>query len=226
MKGFRLTATILLIFNSWTLAQLNYAKVGEFYEVSGNGALALLMKPKVSTVASINKSNIITSLDNGPFNIEVLKTKGIIDRYYYIHIIGHGKIKLRGWIWSKGVSNSKKITKEKAYYVEPVKTYNPDKETIQKAINVKEGVVMGQWVDNDQWIGGIYVLKKKGEKYSLQITYKDRSVSKKDVKVLELTNDIKITYTDGHSDYYFIKPNGNLEMWDNDGYFKTIKPFF
>jgi hypothetical protein len=29
-----------------------YAKVGEFYEVESNGALALLLKPKVSTVAS------------------------------------------------------------------------------------------------------------------------------------------------------------------------------
>ena len=203
-----------------------YAKVGEFYEVESNGALALLLKPKVSTVASANKANIITPLNNGLFNIEILKTKGIIDRYYYVHIIGHGKIKLKGWIWSKGVSNVKKITKEKAFYVEPVKTYNPDKETIQNAMKVKEGVVMGQWIDNDQWIGGIYVLKKKGKKYFLQITFKDKSVSLKEVDIVELTNDKKITYNDGHSDYYFIKANGNLEMWDNDGYFKTIKPFF
>ena len=43
-------------------SELRNAKVGEYYEVSGN-ALALLREPKVSTNVNVNKKNIIVDLN-------------------------------------------------------------------------------------------------------------------------------------------------------------------
>ena len=72
------------------------ARIGYFYEIKGNSALALLLKPEVSIVASENQRNMITVLGNSTYNIEIVKTKGILDRFFYVNIISFGEVKLSG----------------------------------------------------------------------------------------------------------------------------------
>ena len=105
---YKILFSILLVSTAIS-SELRNAKVGEYYEVSGN-ALALLREPKVSSDVNVIKKNIIVDLTDEKKNIQILKTKGFIDRYYEVNLIRDGKIKLTGWIWSKGVSSYKKIS--------------------------------------------------------------------------------------------------------------------
>ena len=139
-----------------------HAKVGDYYEIVGNSGLVLLKNPKLSESEAELKSNLITILGVGVFNIEILKTKGFFDRFYNVHVIGHGKIKFNGWIWSGGVSGYKKISKDSAYFVEPIKTYSPDKKSINKALEKnKDEVILGKWLNHNMSIGAIWVIKEK-----------------------------------------------------------------
>ena len=212
----------ITLFYSFLFANFNRAKIGEYYEISGK-ALALLKNPKVSTLSSENKNNIIVDMSSEPVVVEILKTKGIIDRYYKVNQINYGKVKLNGWIWSKAVTKSKRINKEKAFYVKPIKNYNPSNKEIKNAIGSSKEIV-GKWLDNDPWMGGVYVIKKVNGKFVKEITFKDGSVSKKDVEISSRSYGRKVSFDNDFGEYLIIKSNGNLEYYDSDGLFKTLKP--
>jgi len=126
---------IVLFLNTFLIAELKMAFVGECYQISGS-YLALLKTPKVSTITSVNQANIIVEIDH-TINIQIIKTEGIIDRYFYVNIIRDGKIKLSGWIWSKAITKYNKITEKEAYFVKPIKIYSQDSKPIDKEVKIE-----------------------------------------------------------------------------------------
>jgi len=219
--GKRILFSFLLI-SIGISSELKNAKIGEYYEVSGN-ALALLRNPKVSVDANVNKKNIIVDLTNEKKNIQIIDTKGIIDRYYKVNLIRDGKIKLTGWIWSKGVTSYKQIAKSEAFYVKPIPKYNPTEDEIRSSTKSKDTII-GKWVDNDQFIGGIYLITETENGISIKVTYKDGSVSEKNAAITKISNGKMINYKNDFGDYYIIYDNGNLGLCDDMGCFKSLKP--
>ena len=123
---------LIILFTTFCLVQASVkfktAKVGQYYEIKGNSSLALLLKPEVSIVASENKRNMITELGASTYSVEIVKAKGIVDRFFYVNIISYGKIKLRGWIWYGGVSSATKISRNKAYAENKSRNYTINEE--------------------------------------------------------------------------------------------------
>jgi len=212
----------ILLISIGISSELKNAKVGEYYEVSGN-ALVLLRDPKVSVDANVNKKNIIVELTDEKKNIQIIDTKGFIDRYYKVNLIRDGKIKLSGWIWSKGVSSYKQITKSEAFYVKPIPKYRPTEDEIKSYTKSKDTII-GKWIDNDQYIGGIYIITETENGISIKVTYKDGSVSEKVATISKLSNGKKINYKNDFGEYYIIYDNGNLGLCDDMGCFKSLKP--
>ena len=202
-------------------SQLKIAKVGEYYEVSGN-VLALLREPKVSIDANVNKENIIVDLTDEKKNIQIIDTKGFSDRYYKVNLIRDGKIKLTGWIWSKGVSSYKQISKAEAFYVKPIPKYKPTVDEIKSATKSKDTII-GKWIDNDKYTGGIYIITETKNGISIKITYKDGSVSEKVGTISKISSGKRINYKNNFSEYYIIYNNGNLGLCDDSGCFKSLK---
>ena len=205
-------------------SQLKNAKVGEYYEVSGN-ALALLREPKVSVNANVNKENIIVDLTDEKKNIQIIDTKGFIDRYYKVNLIRDGKIKLTGWIWSKAVTNSKKISKKDAYYYEKPKIfYEPKKDDIESEIQKldKKEVLVGQWIDESPYALGIVTIIKRGSKTIIKEKIQ-KYESEKDGRVVKQGQSYKISYDNNSGEYYIIDSNGNLSIYDNQGLITKYK---
>ena len=211
----------ILLISIGVSSQLKNAKVGEYYEVSGN-ALALLREPKVSVDANVNKENIIVDLTDEKKNIQIIDTKGFIDRYYKVNLIRDGKIKITGWIWSKGVSSYKQISKSEAFYVKPIPKYKPTVDEIKSATKSKDTII-GKWIDNDKYTGGIYIITETKNGISIKITYKDGSVSEKVGTISKISNGKRINYKNNFSEYYIIYNNGNLGLCDDTGCFKSLK---
>ena len=155
-------------------------------------------------------------------NIQTLKTKGFIDRYYEVNLIRDGKIKLTGWIWSKGVSSYKKISKSEAYYVKPIPTYKPTEDEIKLATKSEDNII-GKWIDNDQWVGGIYIIVETKNGASVKITYKDGSVSEKNTTISKKSNGKRLDYENDFGEYYIIYNNGDLGFCDGEGCWKSLK---
>ena len=206
-------------------SQLKNAKVGEYYEVSGN-ALALLREPKVSVDANVNKENIIVDLtDDEKNNIQIIDTKGFIDRFYKVNLIRDGKIKLTGWIWSKAVTNSKKISKKDAYYYEKPKIfYEPKKDDIESEIQKldKKEVLVGQWIDESPYAFGIVTIIKRGSKTIIKEKIKNYE-SEKVGRVVKQGQSSKISYDNNSGEYYILDSNGNLSIYDNQGLITKYK---
>jgi len=203
-------------------SELKIAKVDEYYKVSGK-ALALLIEPKVSVSANENKKNIIVNLNDEEYNIQIIDTKGVIDRYYEVNLIRDGKIKLTGWIWSKGVSSYKKISKSEAFYIKPIPKFKPSEDEIRSATKSQD-VIIGKWLDDDQYIGGIYIITKTAEGISIKITYKDGSVVQKSATISKCSDGKKVNYENDFGEYYIIYDTGNLGLCDDMGFIESLKP--
>lgn len=213
--------TIILISFGFS-SELKIAKVGEYYEVSGK-ALALLREPKVSVNANENKKNIIVDLSDEKKNIQIIDTKGFIDRYYKVNLIRDGKIKLTGWIWSKGVSSYKKISKSEAFYIKPIPKFKPSEDEIKSATKSKD-VIIGKWLDDDQYIGGIYIITETADGVYIKVTYKDGSVIQKSATISKLFNGKRVNYKNDFGEYYIIYDNGNLGLCDDKGCIESLRP--
>jgi len=214
----------ILLISIGVSSQLKNAKVGEYYEVSGN-ALALLREPKVSVDANVNKENIIVDLTDEKKNIQIIDTKGFIDRYYKVNLIRDGKIKLKGWIWSKAVTNSKKISKKDAYYYEKPKIfYEPKKDDIESEIQKldKKEVLVGQWIDESPYALGIVTIIKRGSKTIIKEKIQ-KYESEKDGRVVKQGQSYKISYDNNSGEYYILDSNGNLSIYDNYGLITKYK---
>ena len=224
---YKILFSILLVSTAIS-SELTNAKVGEYYEVSGN-ALALLREPKVSTNVNVIKKNIIVDLTDEKKNIQILKTKGIMDRYYEVNLIRDGKIKLNGWIWAKAINSYKKISKEEAYYYEKPKIYyEPTKDETKKQLEKleKKDVLIGQWVDESPYALGIVTIIERDKKTIITTKLKtaefelEAKVSQqgKNKRFDEVGNDF--------GEYYLLDSNGNLKLYDSDGFiiqYKKIK---
>lgn len=223
MKGINMKKLLfsILLITIGISGELKNAKIGEYYEISGN-ALALLREPKVSTDSNVNKKNIIVDLTDEKKNIQIIDTKGFIDRYYKVNLIRDGKIKLTGWIWSKGVSSFNKISKSEAFYVKPIPKYKPTENDLKSVTKTKDTII-GKWVDNDQYVGGIYLITESMTGLSIKITYKDGSVSVRTGSFSKVSNGKKINYQNSFGEYYLLYNNGELGLCDDMGCFKSLK---
>ena len=150
-------------------------------------------------------------------------TNAKVGEYYEVNLIRDGKIKLTGWIWSKGVSSYKKISKSEAYYVKPIPKYKPTEDEIKSATQSKDKII-GKWIDNDQWIGGIYIISESNKGISIKTTYKDGSVSEDVATISNNSKGKRINYNNDHGEYYIIYNNGDLGLCDKDGCWKSLKP--
>ncbi len=202
-------------------SQLKNAKEGDYYEVRGS-ALALLREPKASSNANVNKENIIVDLNNEKKNIQIIKTKGFLDKFYYVNLIRDGKIKAKGWIWSKAIRSYKKISKSEAFYVKPLPKYKPTDNEIKRATSSEDRII-GKWVDSDVHIGGIYIITKNNNGILLKTTFKDGSVSEEVASISKVSNGEKVDYKNNFGEYLIIYDNGNLGVCDSMGCFKSLK---
>jgi len=208
--------------------ELNKAKVGEYYEISGK-ALALLNNPKVSTNIDENKNNMIVDMVGNKYIVEIVLTKGIIKRFYKVNLIRDGKIKLNGWIWAKAINSYKKISKEEAYYYEKPKIYyEPTKDETKKQLEKleKKDIVIGQWVDESPYALGIVTIIERDTKTIIITKLKKHTFENvanvtqqgKNKRLDEVGNDF--------GEYFLLDSNGNLKLYDSDGFiiqYKKIK---
>jgi len=187
--------------------------------------LALLRNPKVSIYSSENEPNIIVDWSNHSVKVEILKTKGIIDRYYEVNQVRDGKIKLKGWIWSKAVTNSKKISKKDAYYYEkPKKFYEPTKDDIKsetQKLGEKE-ILVGQWIDESPYSLGIITIIERGSKTIIKQKIKEYEKEKNGI-LTKQGKSYKISYNNDFGEYYILDSNGNLSFYDDQGLITKYK---
>ena len=111
-------------------------------------------------------------------------------------------------------------------YQKIVKTYSIDslklakeKEKEQEIANLKEQGIFGKWECNFSGYESTIYLKQENDNYSSIIKFKNNSTIKKE----SLNKDGEKFFVVGSKakEYYLINSDGNLELWDKDGFFTT-----
>ena len=84
--------------------------------------------------------------------------------------------------------------------------------------------LIGRWIDNSPYSGGVYSISRNGSELELTVTYGDGSKGIK--KLLEKTvGSQKRWVEEGNTfgEFYLLDNEGNLGIFDGDGLYKTLK---
>ena len=86
--------------------------------------------------------------------------------------------------------------------------------------------IIGSWMDDRPFIGRkVELLRKAADSYSLRFTYKDGSGNTESVDIEETPLGKKVFTEPGkkRGEYFIILKNGNLQHWDSEGLYHTLK---
>ncbi len=86
-----------------------------------------------------------------------------------------------------------------------------------------ESNLIGRWIDNTPYLGGVITISRNANILELSIKYKDGSKSSK--KLIEkIVNGQKrwIEEDNVFGEYYVLNNDGNLSIYDTDGLIKTL----
>lgn len=223
MKNIFSIILVFQILSSSNLFALGRADlvVGKYYKIQGD--VALLHKPEIFINEWEFKNNLIVVLNSGSIVQIIEKKGGIFSRFFKVNFIRDGKVKLKGWLASETIKNATEVSRETAFYVKPIKKYNPDKEEIDKVVGNYDDVV-GIWVDSEKFGIGIYVLRKVSNSYKVDMFHKDGSKTQRMVILSKQSQgNIKIDYDNKFGEYDIIDSGGGLSFYDKDGFYKSLK---
>tara|TARA_B100000676_G_scaffold80419_1_gene80288 strand:- start:285 stop:773 length:489 start_codon:yes stop_codon:yes gene_type:complete len=156
--------------------------------------------------------------------VKVLAKKRVKSQTFYeVILIRDGVDKMKAFVWSKQIDSYFIQTKENAYYVKPKEVYAFSEEDLKKAENIK-GEIIGKWLDDDAHSGSIIILRKTNSNYYIDINYKDNTTSTERLKSTNTQSGTRLDYKNSFGEYYILKDNKHLSLFDNYGLIKKLKP--
>lgn len=101
-----------------------------------------------------------------------------------------------------------------------------EEEKLRKQTEPSSSVMFGEWLDESPFMGAKYTLFKKNSKTVMLIKFKDGSVSEKEMIQKKQGPLLRFEEKGGNSygEYYLIKKDDNLGIYDGSGLIKLIKP--
>jgi len=85
--------------------------------------------------------------------------------------------------------------------------------------------VIGSWLDESPFIGSRVTIYRQNGKLFLENTYKDGSIGKKEMVEKSSSKGRTFQKKEGSpaGEYYLIDRQGNLQLWDQEGWFSTAR---
>jgi hypothetical protein len=97
-----------------------------------------------------------------------------------------------------------------------------EKETLLSNTAKSSMDIIGRWIDNSPYVGGIYSISKSKDGYKLIVNFKDGSKMTKNL-VLKQSEGGRTFYESGNNkEFYQIVGNGSLKLFDEDGMIKEL----
>jgi len=143
----------------------------------------------------------------------------LLEYYPYLKMNVDGKYFT---ITSKGFSeNANETLSNKDKYDELLARNLAEKDVAKQKAELNGMEIIGEWYDSSPYIEGKIIILKSDNRYLLRRDFKDGSNTEKELAFSMKNGNSKFSYESSSGSYMVIKKNGELGLYDNQGFIST-----